>query len=162
MRTTPVLLLLVLGCARTSPTSRPAPEATAPATALAADTIEAANDREALAVLQEIADRQTEPAEQVFPNVITLRGTTARQFLNIMTTGYSRALGVRCSYCHVEGDYTSDAKRPKRATREMATMHQMINQALRKMENLESTPAETRAINCITCHRGRVNPAKSP
>ncbi len=158
MRTPPVLVLLALGCAGSSPTSHPAPQASTSPAASAPDTVEAANDREALAVLEEIADRQGEPAEQVFPNVITLRGSTARQLLNIMTAGYSRALGVRCSYCHVEGDYTSDAKRPKRATREMAAMHRTINQELRKMENLESTPAETRAINCITCHRGRVNP----
>jgi len=119
-----------------------------------------ANEREALAVLDEIKDRLSEPAEQVFPNIQTLRGTTARQMINIMTVGYSRALGVRCSHCHVEGDYTSDAKRAKRATREMAVMHRMINQQLGKMENLEPRPGETRAINCITCHRGRVNPMK--
>lgn len=158
MRTTPVLVILVLGCAGSSPTPHPAPNASSPAAASVPDTIEAANDREALVVLEEIADRQGEPAEQVFPNVITLRGSTARQLLNVMTVGYSRALGVRCSYCHVAGDYTSDAKRPKRATREMAAMHQTINLELRKMENLESTPAENRAITCITCHRGRVNP----
>jgi hypothetical protein len=163
MRTTPILLVLALGCARTSAPPHPAPDASrAPGassrTAESPDSIEAANEREAVVVLDGIADRLSEPAEQVFPNIQTLRGTTARTLVNIMAADYSRALGVRCSHCHVEGDYTSDAKRAKRATREMAVMHRMINQELRKMENLESSPAETRAIKCITCHQGRVNP----
>jgi hypothetical protein len=65
---------------------------------------------------------------------------------------------VRCSHCHVEGDYTSDAKRAKRAARDMAVMHRAINQELRKMENLESRPAESRTITCMTCHQGKANP----
>lgn len=157
MRPTLALLVLALGCARTSSTPRPGPAAGAESP----DSIEAANEREALVVLEEIRDRVSEPAEQVFPNIQTLRGTTARTLINIMAVDYSRALGVRCSHCHVEGDYTSDAKRPKRATREMATMHRVINQELRKMENLEPGPPERRAINCITCHRGQLNP-KTP
>jgi hypothetical protein len=155
MRTIPVLLILALGCAGSSPTPGPAPE---PGAAAASDSLEAANEREAIKVLEEIPDRVDEPAEQVYPNVVTLRGTTtARQFINIMGA-WSAALGVRCSHCHVEGDYTSDAKRAKRAARDMAVMHRAINQELRKMENLESSPAENRTITCMTCHQGKANP----
>lgn len=156
MRNTIALLVLVLGCARTQAAPDPTPETSR----VSPDSIEAANEREALVVLQEIPDRVSEPAEQVFPNIVTLRGTTARAMINIMAV-YSRALGVRCSHCHVEGDYTSDAKRAKRAARDMAGMQRGINQELLKMENLESGPAEPRTINCITCHRGQVNP-KAP
>ena len=152
MRTIPVLLVLTLGCAGSSAAPGPSPR---PA---ASDTLEAANEREAIKVLEEIPDRQNEPAEQVFPNVVTLRGTTARQFINIMAADYSRALGVRCSHCHVDGDYTSDAKRPKRAARDMAMMSRTINQNLRRMENLESQSSENRAITCMTCHQGKVKP----
>ena len=74
-----------------------------------------------------------------------------------MESGYSRALGVTCLHCHVERNFASDDKRPKRAAREMAAMHRMINQQLAKMENLESNP-QNRAINCSTCHRGAINP----
>jgi len=159
MRTIPVLLVLALGCAGSSPAPGPTPRpGGTSAPAAGADTLEAANEREAIAVLAEIPDRQNEPAEQVFPNVITLRGTTARQFINLMAADYSRALGVRCSHCHVEGDYTSDAKRPKRAAREMAVMARTINQELRKMESLESKPGENRTITCMTCHQGKANP----
>ena len=59
--------------------------------------------------------------------------------------------------CHVEQDFASDDKRPKRAAREMAVIHRMINDQLAKMQNLELKPEE-RFINCSTCHRGAINP----
>jgi hypothetical protein len=77
-----------------------------------------------------------------------------------MNGGYARALGVRCTHCHVERDFSSDDKRQKRAAREMATMHWTINQTLAKMNNLSSAPEE-RFINCATCHRGRIDPGES-
>jgi hypothetical protein len=75
-----------------------------------------------------------------------------------MSGGYARALGVTCAHCHDTTDFSSDAKRPKRAAREMAMMHFGINQQLAKMENLATMPPENRFINCATCHRGRTNP----
>ena len=81
----------------------------------------------------------------------------AETFLVIMNVGYSRALGVRCTHCHVEQDFASDEKRPKRAAREMAVMHRMINGQLRQMQNLEPPP-DKRSINCFSCHRGAIDP----
>ena len=107
--------------------------------------------------MERIAGRENEPAEKVFKNVQWLKTTPASTFLRIMNGGYARALGVTCTHCHVESDFASDDKRPKRAAREMAAMHRMINERLRQMENLQ-TPAADRAINCSTCHRGAVNP----
>lgn len=110
-------------------------------------------------ILQEIAGRENEPAEKVFQNIQIewLKNVPAGRFLRIMNRGYSRALGVACTHCHVEGDFASDIKRPKLAAREMAEMHHMINAQLAKMEHLESKPDE-RFINCSTCHRGAINP----
>jgi Photosynthetic reaction centre cytochrome C subunit len=73
-----------------------------------------------------------------------------------MNAGYSRALGVSCTHCHNEQDFASDEKRPKRAAREMAAMHRMINQQLAGMQNLEP---DHHVINCSTCHRGHIDPA---
>jgi len=86
-----------------------------------------------------------------------LKDEPADSFLGIMNGGYAKALGVRCTHCHVEDDFASDDLRPKRAAREMATMHHGINQQLGRMENLEGSPQD-RFINCATCHRGRVDP----
>ncbi len=117
------------------------------------------NDRFVKQQLEKIAGRENEPAGQVFKNLQLegLKGVPAGRFLRIMNGGYSRALGVSCTHCHVEQDFASDDKRPKHAAREMAVMHRSINEQLRKMEFLKTDPKE-RAINCSTCHRGAVDP----
>lgn len=139
-------VILALGCA-TKPQSV-APSKTA---------IEQTNEEHVRRILATIAGREEEPAEQVFKNIQWLKGVPAGRFLRIMNGGYSRALGVTCTHCHVESDFSSDDKRAKRAAREMAVMHRSINERLRAMENLASD-ASSRAINCALCHRGTVNP----
>ena len=159
------LLILVVGCCATIACrrmlGRPGTDPSAPgrsAAAVAQDSIGEINNRFAEEVLKRIAGRENEAAESVFANVKVLKGVRAQVFVSIMNDGYAPALGVTCTHCHVLGDFSSDEKRPKRAAREMALMHRMINQELRKMENLATPPTQNRSINCITCHRGVVNP----
>lgn len=117
------------------------------------------NERFVQRVLASIAGRGEEPASRVFKNlqIDWLKDVPANQFVDIMNGGYSRALGVTCTHCHVEADFSSDDKRPKRAAREMAVMHHGINQQLARIERIDS-PVSDRLINCATCHRGSVNP----
>jgi len=117
------------------------------------------NDRLAKEIAAKIAGREEQPAGEVFKNIQLpgLKEVPAGRLLLVMNLGYSRALGVACTHCHVEQDFASDDKRPKRAAREMAVMHRMINGELGKMQNLESKPKPT-AINCSTCHRGAIDP----
>src|SRR5262245_23208203 len=78
-------------------------------------------------------------------------------------TGFTRALGVRCSYCHVgeEGkplssyDFASDANKNKDRAREMLRMLGDINDHLKKIE-----PSGDQRVNmwCHTCHQGRPRP----
>jgi thymidylate synthase len=117
------------------------------------------NDGFVKQIRERIAGHEKESAEQVFKNIQQLKGVPAARLLLIMNLGYSRALGVNCTHCHVERDFSSDDKRPKRAAREMAVMHRMINEQLKQMKNLE--PKENRAINCSTCHRGAIDPMAS-
>jgi hypothetical protein len=123
---------------------------------------QAVNDRYVAQILERIAGHENEPAEKVFKNIQLplLKSTPAKRLLLIMNLGYSRALGVACTHCHVEQDFSSDDQRPKRAAREMAVMHKLINEQLQKMQNLEIKP-EQRFINCSTCHRGAINPMAS-
>jgi Photosynthetic reaction centre cytochrome C subunit len=118
-----------------------------------------ANDRTARQILDRLAGREKEPASRVFKNIrlAWLKSVPAEDFISIMNMGYSRALGVACSHCHVEDDFASDNKRPKRIAREMAVMHKNINDQLGKMRNLRGTPEE-RFINCAVCHRGTTDP----
>lgn len=129
------------------------------ATAATTPTIQESNDQMAEQVLKSIAGHENEPAEQVFMDIRIekLKRVPAKQFLSIMNYGYAKALGVACTHCHDEKDFSSDAKRPKRAAREMAAMHTKINETLLGMKELDK-PAEKRFINCGTCHRGKIDP----
>jgi len=94
---------------------------------------------------------------QVLPDTFT-----GRQVSNVMR-GFSEALGVRCSHCHVgeEGqplhtfDFVSDENPNKNVARSMLRMLGVINDSLRTIE-----PSGPERVNmwCHTCHRGRPRP----
>ena len=83
--------------------------------------------------------------------------------LSPVMRGFTRALGVRCSYCHTgqEGkplstyDFASDQNPNKNRAREMLRMLGSVNDHLKKIE-----PSGDKRINmwCHTCHRGRPRP----
>lgn len=79
-------------------------------------------------------------------------------------TGFTRALGVRCTYCHVgkesEGlekyDFVSDEKPEKVKAREMLRMVLAINgDHLSKLAARREPPI---VVTCTTCHRGIAEP----
>lgn len=93
-------------------------------------------------------DEQT--AEQVYKNIQVLKGVPASTFMNTMF--FQRyALGVSCSYCHVDSNWASDDKPTKRRARDMLRMVLELNQ-----KQFDGVPA----VNCMTCHRGSVSPAR--
>lgn len=75
---------------------------------------------------------------------------------------FSGALGVRCSFCHVDGeevplsarDFASDANQNKDIARAMMRMTWTLNK--------ESLPAiaglEKPQVSCYSCHRGATKP----
>jgi len=77
--------------------------------------------------------------------------------------GFTRSLGVRCTYCHVgqEGsplssyDFASDENPNKNRAREMLRMLHDINDHLKTIQ-----PSGDQRVNmwCQTCHRGRPKP----
>jgi len=83
--------------------------------------------------------------------------------LRPVMSGFTRALGVRCSYCHKgeEGkplstyDFASDENPNKNRAREMLRMLNDIEEHLKKIE-----PSGDKRVNmwCHTCHRGRARP----
>src|SRR5215472_14526060 len=83
--------------------------------------------------------------------------------LRPVMTGFTRALGVRCSYCHKgeEGkplstyDFASDDNPNKNRAREVLRMLGDINDHLKKIE-----PSGDKRVNmwCHTCHHGRPRP----
>src|SRR5213083_2505651 len=102
-------------------------------------SVQEINDQFAAKILKSIAGHENEPAEKVFMDIRIerLKSVPAAQFINIMNKGYAKALGVTCTHCHVETDFSSDDKRPKRIAREMAAMHTSINKMLHDMKEIE-------------------------
>ena len=83
--------------------------------------------------------------------------------LRAVMTGFTRALGVRCSHCHVgeegqplsEYDFASDDNANKIRSRVMLEMLGSINEYLDEIE-----PSGPERVNmwCTTCHAGRARP----
>jgi hypothetical protein len=63
------------------------------------------------------------------------------------------ALGVRCDFCHVQGDFAADDKPHKEIARKMLTMTHEINTHF---------PDGKMHVTCYTCHRGGEEPATRP
>ena len=80
--------------------------------------------------------------------------------------GFTRALGVRCSTCHLgeetqplsEYDFASDDKALKRKARTMLEMVEAINE--RHLRGLENRLQPAVHVECFTCHRGTREPRK--
>lgn len=86
-------------------------------------------------------------AEQAYKNIQVLKGVPVSQFMNTMF--FQRyALGVSCSYCHVDGQWEKDDKPAKAKARQMQQMVLDLN---------KNVFHETK-VNCVTCHRGSVTP----
>jgi len=80
-------------------------------------------------------------AQQAPTNLKVLK--SAADVMPAMRT-FTSGLGVRCDFCHVQGDQASDANPHKGIAREMYTMVQQINSHF---------PSGAK-VSCYTCHRG--------
>ena len=91
-------------------------------------------------------------AEEQFKNIQVLKGIPADQVVPGMQF-ITASLGVECQFCHVEGAFEKDDKKPKVTARKMMTMMFAINK-----DNFEGH----RAVTCYSCHRGNSVPAGTP
>lgn len=153
-----VVLVAAVIHAQTPPSEEaPAPPAPAPPAAPG----EAAPGRSAagnpIAELEKaIAGHEKEPSGTFFKNVQILKQVPAGQLLDVMRMGFSRSLGVRCSHCHVMGQWDKDDKTEKQTTRAMLKMTATINNDL--LKNIKGIH-ESALVTCTTCHRGQSTPA---
>jgi photosynthetic reaction center cytochrome c subunit len=91
-------------------------------------------------------------AEQVFKNIIQLKGTPADQVQPAMQF-IAASLGVDCAFCHVQGKMEADDKGAKRTAREMMAMTAAIN---------TNSFRGQRQVTCYSCHRGSTRPVNMP
>jgi hypothetical protein len=96
------------------------------------------------------ADAKT--AEQVYKNIIQLKGTPADQLTPAMQF-ISAALGVDCEFCHVQGKFELDDKGAKKTAREMMAMTTAIN---------KGSFGGRQQVTCHSCHRGSARPVSVP
>ncbi len=66
---------------------------------------------------------------------------------------FTTALGVKCNFCHVEGNFASDDKPEKETARHMITLARDVNSKF---------PDGKMHVTCYTCHRGSTEPAMAP
>src|SRR5262245_56771608 len=93
-----------LALAAPSPAPRPQPVAgPAPAPRQQQPSIQDVNDRFVRELSERLGDRKDQPSHVVFKNITLkwFKNVPATQLLDIMDGGYAKALGVRCTHCHV-------------------------------------------------------------
>jgi photosynthetic reaction center cytochrome c subunit len=96
------------------------------------------------------ADAKT--AEQVYKNIVQLKGTPADQVQPAMQF-IAASLGVNCTFCHVQDKMEADDKGPKKTAREMMAMTAAIN---------TNSFRGQRQVTCYSCHRGSTRPVNMP
>jgi hypothetical protein len=99
-----------------------------------------------------LAQEAPKTAEQVYKNIVQLKGTPADQLPAAMQF-ISSALGVQCTFCHVQNDFASDERPAKKTARAMMEMTANINK--------ESFRGR-QAVTCESCHRGAMQPVSIP
>jgi photosynthetic reaction center cytochrome c subunit len=95
---------------------------------------------------------ESKTAEQVYKNIVQLKGTPAEQLMPAMQV-MSSALGVECSFCHVAAKAELDDKPAKNTAREMMAMVASINKV---------SFGGRQQVSCYSCHHGGTDPASVP
>jgi photosynthetic reaction center cytochrome c subunit len=90
--------------------------------------------------------------DDVFKNIQVLKGVPAEQLMPAMQFMTS-SLGVDCAFCHVQGNFEKDEKKPKQAARAMMRMTFALNR-----ENFDNR----RQVTCYSCHHGARKPDDIP
>ena len=107
-------------------------------------------------------------APRKYTNLQIFPPDTSPEVLTAAMKNFTRALGVRCPYCHVgeEGmaldkfDFASDAKPQKEIARGMMRLTAEINGRLAK--TMPDAAATGSQVTCWTCHRGSNHPQHTP
>jgi hypothetical protein len=105
---------------------------------------------------------------QKFSNLQVYPPDTTPAALIAAMKGFTRALGVRCQFCHIgeEGmpldkfDFVSDTNPSKQMARGMMRLAADINGRISKA--VPDAVAKGYQVTCWTCHRGSQHPQHSP
>lgn len=119
----------------------------------------------AVAILGTFAVSQSQAqTQEKFKNLKVLPQDISHDDLESTMHGFTDALGVHCSYCHVrpggkgrgEPDWASDAKPEKQTARVMMEMMKRITGT--ELIKIATNHPDRVVFNCRTCHRGQTRP----
>jgi outer membrane lipoprotein-sorting protein len=96
--------------------------------------------------------QEQKTAEQVYKNIVALKGVPADQVMPTMQF-IAAALGMECGDCHVQGKPEADDKNAKKSARQMISMTIAIN---------HGHFGDRTQVTCFTCHRGSERPVAVP
>jgi len=82
---------------------------------------------------------------QIFPEDIS------KDQLKKAMKGFTAALGVKCTYCHILDEYDKDEKEHKLVARKMIKLVDFMRQ---NADTYFKEDTETELIACATCHHG--------
>jgi hypothetical protein len=100
------------------------------------------------------SDAAAPAGDSPFKNVKVLTDVATKQDMRAIMKAQSAALGVKCSFCHVQGSPESDDKEEKLTARAMMRMVRELNGNF--LKEVEDQPA----VTCWTCHRGNKQPER--
>ncbi|HET9825577.1 MAG TPA: c-type cytochrome [Chitinophagaceae bacterium] len=103
------------------------------------------------------------PPEEKFKNLKVLPKYISDRAIDKVMEEFSKALGVKCNFCHVQIDSTnwdmaSDQKAEKNIARKMIKMSNKINKGFFKAKTKYGEENAVLEIHCVTCHRGEPHP----
>jgi hypothetical protein len=101
---------------------------------------------------QENQEKQEKRAPRAPQNLKVLKIDNPREIMPIMR-GFTAGLGVKCDYCHVQGNFASDENPKKEIARRMIEMVDHINTGFGDGKV---------HVACYTCHRGETAPKMAP
>ncbi|MBL4633054.1 MAG: c-type cytochrome [Kofleriaceae bacterium] len=117
--------------------------------AKAMDAAESATSIDASAVTTEPPEVIDEkPVAEGLTNIKALPKKWSDKQVKRYMVGISKGLGVKCSHCHVKGDFASDKIEAKLAARKMITMTRSLDRRFMGGKGV---------ITCKTCHHGKLS-----
>jgi len=116
-----------------------------------------------LALFVIIGIAASRPPDEKFKNIKVLPKNISDQTLEKVMDEFSKALGVKCNFCHLQIDSTnwdmaSDQKPEKSVARKMIKMSNKINKEFFKAKTKYGQENAVLEIRCMTCHRGDPHP----
>ncbi len=109
----------------------------------------------AIGIAQAFPQDSAAPAQtagEKFKNIQVLKDLPADRLLPTMRA-FTKDLGVKCDFCHVQGAFDKDDKHEKIVARKMIQMAHQIN-----ADNFNGHMR----VSCWTCHRGAQEPESKP